>query len=116
MEHGCVGIVSDAEEHGADREVPHLAADHIAQLERGHFLGFHVHHLFHHGVGHEVNLAVSAGAVEHNLARPESIAAVNQCDPAGEACKEQRLFHRGVAAADHSNLFAAEEETVAGGA
>ena len=37
-------------------------------------------------------------------------------DLGGELGEEDRLFHRGVAAADHDDLLAAEEEAVAGGA
>ena len=54
--------------------------------------------------------------LHHDLAGAKFFRAVNQCDPAGEAGEEQRLFHRRIAAADHRNLLAAEEKSVAGGA
>ena len=44
------------------------------------------------------------------------MAAVHQGDLVGEIGKEQRFFHRGVAAADHGDFLASEEEAVAGGA
>ena len=41
---------------------------------------------------------------------------MNERDLGGEAGEEERLFHGGVAAADHRDLLAREEEPVAGGA
>ena len=56
------------------------------------------------------------GAVEHDLRGAKSFASVDERDLGGEAGEEESLFHGGVAAADHGDLFAGEEEAVAGGA
>ena len=39
---------------------------------------------------------------------------MNDGDLAREPRKEERLFHRGVAAADHYNFFPTEKESIAG--
>ena len=57
-----------------------------------------------------------AGAVEHDLRRAKFAAPMNEGDLGGEAREEERLFHGGVAAADHRDLLAGKEEAVAGGA
>src|SRR5206468_818985 len=67
-------------------------------------------------IGHESDFGITARAVEHDLGCAKLIAAMDERDLAGEAGQEGRLFHGRVAAADHGNFFAAEEEAVAGGA
>ena len=73
-------------------------------------------HLDELGVGHEADLLVGLGALEHDPRRAELLAAVHQGDAAGELGEEGGLLHRGVAAADHDDVLVAEEEAVAGGA
>ena len=50
-----------------------------------------------------------------NLLGAERVAAVDEGDPAGVVGEVERLLHGGVAAADHRDLLAAEEEAIAGG-
>ena len=62
----------------------------------------------------ELNFLVLLGAIEHDLGSTELIAAMNQRHLGGEAGEEDRLFHGGVAAANHGNLLAGKKEAVAG--
>src|ERR1700722_19550595 len=73
------------------------------------------HSFFDDGVPDKIDLLVSARASGHNLARTQAIAAMNQPNTATEACEEERLFQRRVAAADDDDLFIAEKRAVAGG-
>ena len=57
-----------------------------------------------------------AGAVDHDLRRAELVAPVHDRDLGGELRQEERLLHRGVAAADDDDLAVAVERGVAGGA
>ena len=107
--------MADPQKHGAGRKVEHLAGLQIVQAQAGDFLPADVVHLFDHRVGHEVDLLVLACAVEHDLRGAKFAAPVNEGDLGGEARQEQRLFHGRVAAADHRDFFAREEESVAGG-
>ncbi len=52
--------------------------------------------------------------VLHHLRRAQRVAAVNHGDLGGELRQVDRLFHRGVAAADHGDRQSLEEEPVAG--
>ena len=88
----------------------------IEQAEAGDLLLLDAEHFLDQGVGEELDLRVGDGAVEHDARGAELLAAVDERDFAGEAGKEERLFHGGVAAADDSDLFAGEKEAVAGGA
>ncbi|MNI44551.1 hypothetical protein D3C73_989310 [compost metagenome] len=60
------------------------------------------------------NLAVPARPVLHNLRSAQLRTAVDQGHAGSEPRQEARFLHCGVAAANHYNLFAAEEEPVAG--
>ena len=71
-------------------------------------------HLVDGRVREELDLVVRAGAVEHDLRRAELVAPVDQRDLRAEARQEQRLLHRGVAAADDDDRHVAEERAVAG--
>src|SRR5687767_2431608 len=52
----------------------------------------------------------------HYLGRAKFVAAVDHCYFGREFCQKQRLFHRGIAAADDHDRYVAEEKTVARGA
>ena len=65
---------------------------------------------------HRHDLLVLEQAVLQDLFGAQLVAAVKQGHLAGEVGQEQRLFHGGIAAADHHDLLAAVEEAVAGGA
>ncbi len=54
--------------------------------------------------------------VLHDLFRTQGVAAMYQVDLAGDVGQVQRLFDRGVAAADHHHILVLVEEAVAGGA
>ena len=61
-------------------------------------------------------LGFVVGAVDHDLRRPERVAAMEQVDLRGEAGQVGRLLERGVTAAHDGDLAVAEEEAVARGA
>src|SRR6267142_5308535 len=115
FEHLGVADMSDAKEHGAGGKVVGLASFHVTQAQTGDIFLGHVEYFFHDGVGEEFDLVVLAGTVEHDLGGAEGFAAMNKGDLGGEASQEQRLFHGGVSAADHGDLFAGEEKSVASG-
>ncbi|VXB86091.1 hypothetical protein BACI9J_570002 [Bacillus altitudinis] len=65
-------------------------------------------------VPRELDLRVVHRAVLHDLRRTQRVLAVDDRHLVGEAGEERRLFHRGVATADDSDVLLAEEEAVAG--
>ncbi len=72
-------------------------------------------HLFDGCIPDETNLGMLESAFLHNLAGAQAIAAMNDGDVRGIFCQEERLFHSGIAAANHCQVFAFEEEAIAGG-
>ena len=64
----------------------------------------------------EGDLVVGEGAVGHDLAGAQLVAAVHDGDRVGELGEEGGLLDGGVAAADDGDVLVAEEEAVAGGA
>ncbi len=108
--------VTDAEEEAAERDLLHLAGDGVAHADAADFLLFDSKNLFHDGVRKELNLRVGHGAFQHDLAGAEGARAMDQVNLGGKAREEDGFFHGGVAAADDADLFAGEEEAVAGGA
>ena len=64
----------------------------------------------------DLDLRVGERPVLHDLRRAQLVAAVDQGHLGGELGEEDGLLDGGVAAADHGDLLAAEEEAVAGGA
>ena len=115
-EHGGVGDVSDAEEEAAEVEVGFDAGGGVENANAGDFFLRGVEDFLDDGVGEELDLGVGDGAVEHDARGAELLAAMNERDFGGEAGEEEGFFHGGVAAADHADLFAGEEEAVTGGA
>src|SRR3546814_6633464 len=59
---------------------------------------------------------MSEQALLQDLLGAQGVAAMHQHHLAGMVGQIQRLFHGGIAAADHHHLLAAIEETVAGSA
>jgi hypothetical protein len=55
-------------------------------------------------------------ALLQDLLAPQAVAAMHQRDVAREVRQVQRFLGRGIAAADHGDILAAEEEAVTGGA
>jgi hypothetical protein len=113
--HLRIRLVADAEEQAADGQLECSPSSHPS-AQPLHVLLFHAQHLFHGGVGAQLDVGMGHGAVQHDLGRAEGLTPVQQRDLAGKAGEKQRLFHGRVAAAHHGNLLAAEEEAVAGGA
>src|ERR1700677_2430129 len=116
LEGGGVGDVADAEEHGGDGEDVLVAGGFVAQAEALDVFFFYAEDLFDGGVGDELDAGVGHGALEHDLRGAEFFSAIDQCDLRGETGEEESFLHGGIAAADDCDLFAGEEEAVAGGA
>ena len=62
----------------------------------------------------ELDLRIVHRPVLHDLGSAQGVPAVDHVDLGGELREESRLFHGGVAAADHGDLLAPEEEPIAG--
>ena len=85
-------------------------------LEAAHVPLLDSEHLFDDGAGEELDVGVSDGAVQHDAAGAEVLAAIDDGDLCSEAREEESFFHRRVAAADDGDLLAGGEKAVAGGA
>jgi hypothetical protein len=116
LEGPSVGDVADGEEHEGHGKDVLIARGTVFQAEAFDILVFYAEDLFDGGVGDELDLRVSHGAVEHDLRGAEVFGAVDDGDLGGEAREKEGLFHGGVAAADDGDLFAGREEAIAGGA
>ena len=92
------------------------AVAYVAQPQAVYVLFFDAEHFVDDGVGAQLDIGMRDGALQHDLGGAEGLAPVQQRDLGGEAGEEQRFFHGRVAAADHGDRLAAEEEAVAGGA
>ena len=71
---------------------------------------------FDHAIPGEADLFVVEGAGLQLNARPQLVAAVNDVDAIGEARQKDAFFQRRIAAADHDDVLAAEEEAIASAA
>ncbi len=116
VEHFGVGLVADAEEEAGDGKDGLFAGLDVADVEAGDGFLFDAADFLNDCVGEELDLGIGDGALEHDLAGAEALAAMEDVDLGGEAGEEERFFHGGVAAADDCDLVAGEEEAVAGGA
>jgi hypothetical protein len=67
-------------------------------------------------VPEELDLGVGERPLLHDLRGAQLVAPVDDGDLVGELGEERGLLDGGVAAADHGDVLAAEEEPVAGGA
>lgn len=101
-----VGDVADGEKHEGDGQNVLFAGDLVFDAEALDVLVLDAEHLFDDGVGEELDLGVSDGAVEHDLRGTELFASVDDGHLGGEAGEEEGLFHGGVAASDDGDLFA----------
>src|SRR5262249_55014011 len=111
------GRVADGDEDPFRRMLAERAGLDVAQndsvdLERV----LAARHILQHAVPDHRNLRVLEQPVLQDLLGAETVAAVHHGDAGGEIGEKQRLFDGGIASADHDHLFAAIEETVAGGA
>ena len=91
---------------------------HVLQPHAGH-TGLIAQHFVERAVQLELNLAGSHffhQLVHHDGFGLERVAAMYQVHLAGDVGEVQRLFHGGVATADHAADLVAVEETIAGGA
>ena len=88
----------------------------LTQLQSSNRLFFDAEDIFDHRVGAQFDVGMGDGTIEHDLGGAEGIAPVEQSDFGREAGEEQRLFHGRVAAADHGDGLATEEEAIAGSA
>ena len=107
-------LVSDRHEHAAHVEHLRLAGVHVADPEAGD-LAVVAQDLLDDTVPLDADLRVRQGALSHDLAGPELVAAMDDRHGLGEPGEERGLLHRGVTAADHGDVLTTEEEAVTGG-
>src|SRR5215217_3020057 len=111
-EKGCRGV-PDGREEAADLDCPLLAG---LRVSNAHPLdGIFAQDLLHDRICYESDLGVITRPFEHDLGRPELVAAVDQEDPLCELGEDAGLLHRCVPPADYGDLLAPVEERVARG-
>ena len=108
-------IGADGDEDGVRAERGLLARGCVFQREACDLLAV-AEDLRDDRVHEEGDFAVCLHAVHHCLRRAELVAAVDDSDGGTEAGEEVGVGHGGVAAAEHRDFLAGEEEAVAGGA
>ena len=108
--------MADAEKHAVDFELAGGAVGYVAQPQAFDGVLFDAEHFVDNCVGAQLDVGVGDGALQHDLRCAKGLAPVKQRYLGCEAGEEERLFHGRVAAAYDGDLFAAEEEAVAGGA
>ena len=111
-----IRIVSNRHKGAVHRNRSLSGAIRFAHHDSFHSALARVEHFFNDVGGQEFNFRIRARAIDHDLRRAEIVAPVDQRHLACKARQKIRLFHRGIAAADHRDIFAAEEISVAGGA
>src|SRR5262249_13602178 len=105
-----------------DEDAIHLALFaraglHVADDDAGDALGvFRAFDIFKHAVPNHFNRGMVEEALLQDLLGPEGVAAVNDCHAARKVGEVERFFDSAIAAADHGDVLAAEEEAVTGGA
>src|SRR5215208_4254932 len=112
-ERGCRSV-PDGREEAADLDCPLLAG---LRVPNAHPLdGVFAQDLLHDRVCYERDFRVLTRPFEHDLGRPELVAAVDQEDLVCELGEDAGLLHRCVPPADHGDLLAPVEERIARGA
>ncbi len=112
MERRRVRLVADRDEQALDVEVAEVAGLGVLQLHAADLL--RADDLLDRDVRMDLDLGVGDGPVDHDLARAERVAAVEQVDLGRETGEVGGLLEGGVATADDGDLAVLEEETVAG--
>ncbi|MCW0450067.1 hypothetical protein NB706_002901 [Xanthomonas sacchari] len=110
--------MADGDEEAVRLQVAGAAVLHRLDPHAGD-AGLVAQHLVHLVMPDGLDLAggdLGEQLVLHDLFRAQGVAAVHQIDLAGDVGQVQRLFHGGVAAADHDHVLVLVEEAVAGGA
>ena len=105
---------ADGDEHADDRKVLFGIGFHVAYGDAGQAAVVGLQS-FDNTVPDHFDLVVGKDTLLQDLGRPQLVATMDQVDLAGKTGEEQRLFGRGVAAADDGDGYIAEEGTVAGG-
>src|ERR1043165_7940114 len=111
---GGVRRVADGDEEALRREVVDFVRLEVADLERRDAALFRADDFVDGAVVAELDFRIRQRALLHDLRRAQGLAAVDDRHLRGKLRQERRLLHRRVAAADDRDLFAAEEESVAG--
>src|SRR5215510_2717752 len=111
------GGVADGDEYAVRRVLAARAGFDVAQNDAFHLQRVLLaQNLVQHGVPDHGNFPILEQTILQNLFCAECIAPVHERDARSEIGEEQRLLDRGIAAADHQDLFAAIEEPITGGA
>src|SRR5262245_40929599 len=109
-----VGLVTDGDEHAVHGHLGDRATFRVLELHAGDLPVLDALHIDQLVIHQEPDARVRLGALEHDLAGAELVAAVDQHHFGAEAREVVRLLHGGVAAAHHDHLLVLEEEAVAG--
>src|SRR5260221_1640240 len=109
----CLGVraMADRDEESLDRHVAYLAGNGVDELQPIDLLV--AQDLLDASVRVDLYLWVCECPIDHDPARPERVAPMEEVDLLAEAGQVTRLLEGGIAAADDGDLLVAEEEAVA---
>ena len=113
-----VGRVADGDEDTGERQLAGRAVDRALEAHAGD-AGLVAQHFIQRVVpfdAHVAGLGLGEQLVAHDRLAAEAVTPVHHRDRFGDVREIQCFFHRGVAATDHGDVLALEEEAVAGGA
>src|SRR5579875_1668515 len=105
--------MADRYEETVDFAIIDLMRLEVPQLDAGDVAFFDIVDVLDDTVREENNLRIFLCALQHDLGSAEILAAMHERDFATEPAQEICFFHRRIAAADHHDLFIAEEKAVA---
>src|SRR5580658_2345270 len=112
LENGRVGIVADGNKYAVYGDFASFFRLQVAQA-RAFDVAFGRENLFDDERSNEFDFWIRSGTVNHDFGSAKIIAPVDEIDLAGVASQKVGLFHRGVASANDSDGFLAEEIAVA---
>src|SRR5215469_6728584 len=105
--------MSNSQEQGTRRKVPHFSRLDVLQFESGHFLLMCVIHVLNDGIQKELDLLMLLRPLQHDLGRTKRVAAMNDRHFRSKSRQKKSLLHRRIATTDNHNLLPREEESVA---
>ena len=106
--------MSNGDKHAIYGQISNIAGFDIANPGAGNAERvFIAQNLVQGMVPYDVHFGIIEQTVLHDFFRAELVAPMNDVHLAGEIGQEQRLFDRGVSAADNGDFLIAEEETIA---
>src|SRR5207245_4318274 len=110
-----VRLMSDRDEEAVDRTLVERPGLEVLHAHAGDLALVDVGDAVDGAVPDELDLRVLEGALLHDLGGAQVVASVDHIDLPPEPREEERLLHRGVAAAHDYDVLVLEEEAVARG-